>query len=834
MSSEYLLLMNEKHKLIYCMKKELLLACSLCWGMLLNAERMEINTFHYAGPYPVKIPYQVDTVNVNSEPWKADRLLKTPLSLETVEQGKLLTSDALPVAGDGYALYLLGFTLENTRYGKAELKVEGVESYQVYVDGKWCEDLKLTLEPASHRIIVKYLSAPGQKGTPKLSVDTEKEGIFTLTQEEGRLYTLADVLHGKRYTDVEVSPDGKYLILAYRTTRAGGQSANTYVVRELATGRVLAERSEELHWMPRSSEYYLTRQGVNGKELVRVHPSTGAETVLSTSLPEGSFRFAPTEDYLLFSLVQEGPKEKKEIYEYVDPDDRQPGWRDRTYLAKYDLASGLMQPLTYGYRQVFATDISADGSKVLMMVTKRRLEARPTTLFSLYMLDVHTLESELLVEDDGFISNALFSPDARQVLIAGSPESLGGIGKNVKEGQTPSMVDTQLYLMEVADKSVKPLTLNFHPNVMQTVWNKADGKVYFTAENRDYYSLYQMEPASGSIRQVEVPEDMVLNMAVASQKPVLAFYGESVSNSHRLYSIDLKNRKPALVEDLSKDILKDIRLGSCEAWNFVNSRGDTIYGRYYLPPHFDANRKYPMIVNYYGGCSPTSRNFESRYPHHAYAALGYVVYVIEPSGATGFGQEFSARHVNTFGDGVADDIIEGTRKFAAEHAFVDDRKIGCIGASYGGFMTQYLQTKTDIFAAAISHAGISDHTSYWGEGYWGYSYSEVSGANSYPWKNKELFVDHSPLFNADKIHTPLLFLHGSVDMNVPVGESIQMYTALKLLGRETALVVVDGQDHHIVDYNKRIQWQNTIFAWFAKWLQDDPSWWNALYRPKSL
>ena len=90
------------------------------------------------------------------------------------------------------------------------------------------------------------------------------------------------------------------------------------------------------------------------------------------------------------------------------------------------------------------------------------------------------------------------------------------------------------------------------------------------------------------------------------------------------------------------------------------------------------------------------------------------------------------------------------------------------------------------------------------------------------------------LFNADKIHTPLLFLHGAVDTNVPVGESIQMFTALKLLGRETALVVVDGQDHHIKDYQKRIQWQNTIFAWFAKWLQDDPTWWNTLYPPKTL
>ena len=181
-----------------------------------------------------------------------------------------------------------------------------------------------------------------------------------------------------------------------------------------------------------------------------------------------------------------------------------------------------------------------------------------------------------------------------------------------------------------------------------------------------------------------------------------------------------------LVEDLSQKLLEDVQLGECRDWNFINSKGDTIYGRYYLPPHFDASKKYPMIVNYYGGCSPTERNFESRYPHHAYAALGYVVYVVQPSGASGFGQEFGSRHVNTAGEGPAQDIIEGTKKFCEEHSFVNAKKIGCIGASYGGFMTQYLQTKTDIFAAAISHAGISDHTSYWGEGYWGYSYSEVS------------------------------------------------------------------------------------------------------------
>jgi dipeptidyl aminopeptidase/acylaminoacyl peptidase len=346
--------------------------------------------------------------------------------------------------------------------------------------------------------------------------------------------------------------------------------------------------------------------------------------------------------------------------------------------------------------------------------------------------------------------------------------------------------------------------------------------------------LYRLNPANGKIQQIETQEDLVNHFTLAKQKPFMAYYGQGVSNSDRLYTIDLKSQKQTLVQDLSSEKLKDIQLGECKAWDFTNSKGDKIYGRYYLPPHFDPSQKYPLIVNYYGGCSPTSRNFESRYPHHAYAALGYVVYVIEPSGATGFGQEFAARHVNTAGEGVAQDIIEGTKQFCREHSYINEKKIGCIGASYGGFMTQYLQTKTDIFAAAISHAGISDHTSYWGEGYWGYSYSEVSMANSYPWANKELFVDRSPLFNADKIHTPLLFLHGEVDNNVPVGESIQMFTALKLLGRETAFVVVEGQDHHITDYNKRIQWQNTIFAWFAKWLKDDATWWNDIYKPKSL
>ncbi|MGM9759562.1 MAG: S9 family peptidase [Parabacteroides sp.] len=815
-------------------RKRILCVSALCGGLLLSAGTKDIRSFRYAGPYAVQQPFMVDSVNVDSKAFSFRSLLDTPLSLDLLKQGRTLSGEALPGSETGHALHLVGFTLESTSYMKVKLQIEGVKDYQLFVDGKKVENPEVALEPATHPVAIKYLSEPGSAQSLRVSVEGDKVDQLTLREDGKHLYNLADVLHGTRFSGVSVSPNGNYLITRYRHTAVGGKVSGFSRVTELATGRVVAERTESLQWMPRSNRYYYTRPGVQGKQLVTVDPVNGQESVVVEQLPEGHFEFAPTEDWLLFTLTQEGPKEKKEIYEVLVPDDRQPGWRDRSYVAKYDLHSGLMQPLTYGFHNAYAGDISADGRYLLIMTSQDRLTRRPTTLTSVYRLDLQTMQTELLVDKDGFVGRGQFSPDGKQVLFGGSPESFGGIGKNVKEGQTPSMTDGQLYLMDIATKQVKPLTKQFDPAVGRSVWNRADGQIYFTAENRDYVSLYRLNPANGKIEQVKETEDLVSSFSLADQAPVLAYYGQGASNSDRLYTISTKNLKENLVEDLSKVILQDVELGECQAWNFTNSRGDVIYGRFYLPPHFDPSKKYPMIVNYYGGCSPTERTFESRYPHHAYAALGYVVYVIEPSGATGFGQEFSARHVNTAGEGVAEDIIEGTKRFCEEHSFVNAKKIGCIGASYGGFMTQYLQTKGDLFAAAISHAGISDHTSYWGEGYWGYSYSEVSMANSYPWSDKKLFVDQSPLYNADKIHTPLLFLHGAVDTNVPVGESIQMFTALKLLGRETAFVAVEGQDHHILDYDKRIQWQNTIFAWFAKWLKDDPTWWNALYKPKSL
>ncbi|MFW6227300.1 MAG: alpha/beta hydrolase family protein, partial [Bacteroidota bacterium] len=155
------------------------------------------------------------------------------------------------------------------------------------------------------------------------------------------------------------------------------------------------------------------------------------------------------------------------------------------------------------------------------------------------------------------------------------------------------------------------------------------------------------------------------------------------------------------------------------------------------------------------------------------------------------------------------------------------------GASYGGFMTMLLMTRTDLFATAISPAGISNITSYWGDGYWGYSYSSEATADSYPWNNKELYVEQSPIFHADKINTPLLLLTGDSDTNVPPGESMQLYTALKILDRPVELVMIKGEDHHIVTPSRRKKWHNVIMAWWDKHLKDQPQWWEEQFPEKN-
>ena len=810
--------------------KRLLVSCLLVAGCLTVSAQTKttITRFNLSGPHAVMMPAAADTVDVQGKKFDDKSFLKA-VSL-SAPVTRTFEGAVLPSLDDSRSVGVLTFYVNNPSYLKGKIEVKGPKQSQLYIDEQEA-DGTLSLAPDHHVFAVKYLAEAAAADSIQVTIDANLPVAYTLDVRHP--YVFKDLTDGKRIRDTRLSADGAYIVMSYQTTESGGATSWSYELREVKTGRLLSLLPKSVVWLPKTVAY-LDEETFNGhRSLYKVDPLTGTRALFAKDIPEGRYEVSPTEDYLILSLEEEGPKEDPGVYEVLEMDDRQPGWRKRNYIAKYDIATGITQRLTFGPRNTYLSDISADGTRLLVGAAYSRLGKRPTEVSDALIIDLRTLKADTLFVSEGFVGRGLFSPDGRQILFSGTPEAFNRIGCQLPASLTPSMVETELFVYDLATRQVTPLTKDFDPSISMADWSKADGQIYFTAEDRDYVRLFSLNPKTGAITRQPAGGDYVYNIGLAAQAPVITYLSYETMAPASAYVLNLKTRKQQTVFD-GRSLIAETILGTCEDWNFESSRGYTVYGRLYLPADFDASRQYPMIVNYYGGCSPTSRYFESRYPAQYWNSLGYVVYVIQPSGATGFGQEWASRHVNTAGRGPADDIIEGTKKLCATHPFINAKKIGCIGASYGGFMTMYLQTVTDIFACAVSHAGISNHTSYWGEGYWGYNYSEVSMANSYPWSHRQLFVDQSPLFNADKIHTPLLLLHGTGDTNVPLVESLQMFTALKLLGREVALVEVEGENHHILDYDKREKWVATQMAWFAKWLQDDPTWWEALYPKKRL
>ena len=836
--------------------KKIILASALFLLGLTARSQEKVTEFEMAPALTVRMPLQGDSINQKGEKFGAAELLKTNIPLDFEGAGRISADTAGYITVDkpeaDNLLYVFSTRMRAERFLKGKLKVTSPARFEVFVNGEskraktMAEDslqqvqpvvIDLRLEPeADYEVAIKLLAASEDKAQPVLKCEWEANKDFSdidcrISPDLKRRLSLHDTNFGRRVASVSLSPDGKYLLTQYSDYYDLKRARTHTELTEVKTGRVLLPNVHEgMRWMSKGSRLYYTVTGREGNDLLIYDPATGQETVVRRDIPAGYFAWSPNEDYLIYTKTAEGEKVAGPLKRLLHPDDRIPGSRNRYYLEKYDLATGLSERLTYGSNSVYLNDISPDGSKLLCTAHKPNITKCPFSLTSVFQLDLATLQADTLVKWDAYVNGASYSPDGTQLLLTGSPSAFGGIGKNCGDLPIANDFDVQAFLMDLATKEVTPITRDFNPTIINGSWNRADGCIYFNTTDKDCQHIYRYDPKKATFVMLELAEDVVNNFSVPDDNAsLMAYVGSGSTSAGVAYLYDRKKGKSTLLANPMKESLDEIEWGKMQPWNFTAADGTLIEGMMCLPPSFDPQKKYPLIVYYYGGTTPTTRGMMNPYSAQLFASRDYVVYVVNPSGAIGYGQEFSARHVNAWGDRTADEIIEGTKKFCEAHPFVDAKRIGCLGASYGGFMTMYLQTKTDLFAAAASHAGISNVTSYWGEGYWGYSYNAVAAAESYPWSNPELFTKHGALFNADKIKTPLLLLHGTVDTNVPIGESIQLYNALKILGKPVEFITVDGENHFISDYEKRVLWHNSIMAWFARWLQDSPAWWNDLY-----
>lgn len=842
------------------MRAKSVLAMTLAVFMTAGASAYVIGGFKGSAPVTLHQPQKPDSVQ-KENPFSADKLLKSRRFAtqwpETAGWTTMVPDTAgnlVPVdSKNAPQLRTFASHLRAERFAKGKLKLTSSPRADVIlngdvkiskttadsVPGEQSADIEL-LPQQDYSLIVNVLTMPDDPGKPEFRLefvpdkDFESVKVSSGADMDRRVSPLS-TMQGERVSSMALSPDGKYLLTRYREVVSAEQSRQRVVMTETATGRTVSENIDfSADWMPKSNTLFFTKEGVKDYDLYVMEVPSMRTTRIATAIPDQDVTFSPDEKYLFYYDKVDGAKNEGVMRRYSNPDDRIPGDRDRFYICRYDIQNGVTIPLTYGGGTTSICDISRDGSKLLYMSQRQTPDKYPFYRVSLVQMDMSTFATDTIINDaDGFVSNAIYSPDATRLFVVGGPDAFDRIGANHDPEPIANNFDNQGFIMTLADRSVKPVTKDFDPSLEGTpVWNAVDNKIYFIGERGFFRDLYQLNPSDGKIVMLGKENlQTVRGFSIGDREArYAAYWGGSFTDDGVACLLNLNNGKSTLVDDPLKEWLGDTQFGKMEPWKFTATDGTVVDGYMCLPPDFDANKKYPLIVYYYGGTSPSNASFYHLYSPQVFASRDYVVYVLNPSGTTGYGQEYSARHVNAWGKRTADEIIQGVKEFCKAHPFVDKDRIGCLGASYGGFMTQYLLTKTDIFHAAISHAGISNVTSYWGEGFWGYSYNSVAAAKSYPWTDPELFTKQGSLFNADKIHTPLLLLHGTVDTNVPIGESIQLFNALKILGRDVEFITVQDENHVISNFNNKLSWHNTIMAWFAKWLQDDPSWWNALYK----
>ena len=485
--------------------------------------KTEIKTFNQAGPYAVSTPLALDTVDVKGQKFDENSLMSS-IALTSPVTGRF-EGQVLPSLTDSKSVGLLSFYVNNRDYLKGKIEVKGLKHYKLYVDGHPATP-ELKLAPDHHTFTIQYLAEPKDTDSIRVTIDAPKAVAYTLDAKHP--FMVHDITDGKRVRDISISPDGQYACVAWQTTERGGQSRWNYELKEVKTARTVMLPQRQARWLPKTIAWIEEEREGKKRVLYQVKP-TGERTRWISGLPEGGYTVAPTEDYLVMTIEEKGPEEDKEMFEVLEMDDRQPGWRNRNYLARYDVATGLTRRITFGNQQTMLMDISQDGRKLLVAQSYSRLVKRPTEVMDVMVVDAETFKADTLFTAAGFLASASFSPDGKQILFKGSPEAFDRIGCTLPADVTPNMYDYQLYLYDIATKQITPLTRDFNPSVQTTDWTWGDGLVYFTAEDRDFVRLYQMNPASGQIVQLEHAGDNVTRMNVSAHANIVGYISNGVS-----------------------------------------------------------------------------------------------------------------------------------------------------------------------------------------------------------------------------------------------------------------------------------------------------------------
>jgi dipeptidyl aminopeptidase/acylaminoacyl peptidase len=477
-----------------------------------------------------------------------------------------------------------------------------------------------------------------------------------------------------------------------------------------------------------------------------------------------------------------------------------------SHLFSMNLETGKINDLTPGERWVpFGPfdgaeqySISPDSKAVAY---SKRTGDQPAfdTNDDIYLVPIDGGESRQITSSKGSDKTPDFSPDGKYISYV----------RMKRPGFEADRQELVLYSLDKNDYI--DLTPEYDGDVLSYLWTEDSKTIYFTSESRARRGLYKVNINDKKVENF-YNAGKVAEIALTPDQESLIYTWQDARQMYEIYRFDIDDTNPVQLTKMNAEVLGELEMNPVEDIDFRGAGGDMVHALMLKPPFFNESKKYPLILIIHGGPqNSTMDDFHLRWNLQLFASRGYVVLGINFHGSSGYGQKFKDGVTYDWGGLPFRDIMIGLDYVLLKYNFIDRERIAAAGASYGGYMVNWIAGHTDRFKCLVSHSGVYNFSSMYGatEELWFPEY-EYKGT---PWTNPSYYRKDSPDTYVKRFTTPTLIIHGQQDFRVPVTQSMEFFTALQKMGVESKFIYFPDECHFVLKPNNARFWYNSVLDW---------------------
>lgn len=486
----------------------------------------------------------------------------------------------------------------------------------------------------------------------------------------------------------------------------------------------------------------------------------------------------------------------------------------RQHLFVVSAEGGKAKQLTKGEFDCGAARWSPDG-KHIAFITSLSPDADLEITRHIYVIPATGGKPKVIAKGKGPYETPSWSPDGK---------SIAALGHDMKKSFS---TNTHIWTVPSTGGHLKDIMAGFPRSVENSVnadcrvgspnpgsiWSPDARSIHFYALWGPACHIHSIDVKSGKVDRVTRGEFTVDSFSLSRDGSKMAYTRMTPVTPNELWFWDGKSHRKLV--DSNAEFLATRHLSRPEHFTLKASDGGEVDGWILKPVGLKAGQKAPAILQIHGG-PRTAYGYGMSHEFQFQAASGFAVFYCNPRGSAGYGEDFAHAVVNHYGDRDFEDIMECVEYVVRHYGFIDPKRIGVTGGSYGGFMTNWIVGHTKRFAAAVTRRSISNFYSFYGTSDIGYFFDqeEITGR---PWDNTKEYLKRSPITYVEKVETPLLIIHAEEDFRCPIEQAEQMFVALKRLKKEVELVRFPEETHELTRSGKpkhREENQKHILRWF--------------------